>query len=93
MDSIFQSLYKNTSKFIYLQDYYIFYRFNTNNDGFLSLNELKRMMEVLGAPQTHIGLKQMIKEVRIFEKTFCYLKYTKVLQKDIIEETAIISRG
>lgn len=34
----------------------------------MSLDELKRMMEVLGAPQTHIGLKQMIKEVcfRIF---------------------------
>ncbi|KAL1488934.1 hypothetical protein ABEB36_014720 [Hypothenemus hampei] len=40
-----------------------FKRFNTNNDGYLSLDELKRMMEVLGAPQTHIALKQMIKEV------------------------------
>ncbi|XP_018577920.1 EF-hand domain-containing protein D2 homolog, partial [Anoplophora glabripennis] len=37
--------------------------FNTNKDGYLSLDELKRMMEVLGAPQTHIGLKGMIKEV------------------------------
>ncbi|XP_019880448.1 EF-hand domain-containing protein D2 homolog [Aethina tumida] len=40
-----------------------FKRFNTNNDGFLSIDELKRMMEVLGAPQTHLGLKAMIKEV------------------------------
>ncbi|XP_063917848.1 EF-hand domain-containing protein D2 homolog [Zophobas morio] len=40
-----------------------FKKFNTNKDGFLSLNELKRMMEVLGAPQTHVGLKAMIKEV------------------------------
>ncbi|CAG9767072.1 unnamed protein product [Ceutorhynchus assimilis] len=40
-----------------------FKKFNTNKDGYLSLDELKRMMEVLGAPQTHIGLKQMIKEV------------------------------
>ncbi|CAH0563622.1 unnamed protein product [Brassicogethes aeneus] len=40
-----------------------FKKFNTNNDGFLSLDELKRMMEVLGAPQTHLGLKAMIKEV------------------------------
>lgn len=39
------------------------YRFNTNKDGFLSLEELKRMMEVLGAPQTHLGLKGMIAEV------------------------------
>jgi hypothetical protein len=40
-----------------------FKKFNTNKDGFLSLSELKRMMEVLGAPQTHVGLKAMIKEV------------------------------
>ncbi|XP_971981.2 EF-hand domain-containing protein D2 homolog [Tribolium castaneum] len=40
-----------------------FKKFNTNKDGYLSLNELKRMMEVLGAPQTHVGLKAMIKEV------------------------------
>ncbi|XP_057664811.1 EF-hand domain-containing protein D2 homolog isoform X2 [Diorhabda carinulata] len=38
-------------------------RFNTNKDGYLSIDELKRMMEVLGAPQTHLGLKAMIKEV------------------------------
>lgn len=41
----------------------VFKRFNTNKDNFLSLTELKRMMEVLGAPQTHLGLKTMIKEV------------------------------
>lgn len=29
----------------------------------MSLDELKRMMEQLGAPQTHLGLKAMIKEV------------------------------
>lgn len=40
-----------------------FKKFNTNNDGYLSLPELKRMMEVLGAPQTHLGLKGMIAEV------------------------------
>ncbi|XP_060521324.1 EF-hand domain-containing protein D2 homolog [Cylas formicarius] len=40
-----------------------FKKFNTNKDGYLSLDELKRMMEVLGAPQTHLGLKAMIKEV------------------------------
>lgn len=38
-------------------------RYNTNKDNFLTLEELKRMMEILGAPQTHLGLKQMIKEV------------------------------
>ncbi|XP_066137739.1 EF-hand domain-containing protein D2 homolog [Euwallacea fornicatus] len=40
-----------------------FKKFNTNKDDYLTLDELKRMMEALGAPQTHIGLKQMIKEV------------------------------
>lgn len=38
-------------------------RFDEGHDGFLDLNELKRMMEKLGAPQTHIGLKAMINEV------------------------------
>ncbi|KAL2717060.1 EF-hand domain-containing protein D2 [Vespula squamosa] len=40
-----------------------FNRFDDGHDGFLDLNELKRMMEVLGAPQTHLGLKAMIHEV------------------------------
>lgn len=43
--------------------FYLFCRFNTNKDDYLSLDELKRMMEQLGAPQTHLGLKAMIKEV------------------------------
>ncbi|XP_051176435.1 EF-hand domain-containing protein D2 homolog [Leptopilina boulardi] len=40
-----------------------FNRFDDGRDGYLDLAELKRMMEVLGAPQTHLGLKSMIKEV------------------------------
>ncbi|XP_018313060.1 EF-hand domain-containing protein D2 homolog isoform X1 [Mycetomoellerius zeteki] len=40
-----------------------FNRFDDGRDGFLDLSELKRMMEVLGAPQTHLGLKAMIQEV------------------------------
>jgi len=38
-------------------------RFDDGHDGYLDLSELKRMMEVLGAPQTHLGLKAMIQEV------------------------------
>ncbi|ETN58332.1 swiprosin [Anopheles darlingi] len=34
-----------------------------SNDGYLDLAELKIMMEKLGAPQTHLGLKGMIAEV------------------------------
>jgi len=40
-----------------------FKQFNVSGTGRLSLEELKVMMEKLGAPQTHLGLKAMIKEV------------------------------
>ncbi|XP_076832203.1 EF-hand domain-containing protein D1 isoform X2 [Brachyhypopomus gauderio] len=39
------------------------YRFDSGRDGFIDLMELKMMMEKLGAPQTHLGLKSMIQEV------------------------------
>uniref|UniRef100_A0A8C6P9I2 EF-hand domain family member D1 n=1 Tax=Nothobranchius furzeri TaxID=105023 RepID=A0A8C6P9I2_NOTFU len=41
----------------------MFKRYDTGRDGFIDLMELKLMMEKLGAPQTHLGLKNMIKEV------------------------------
>ncbi|XP_073674282.1 EF-hand domain-containing protein D1 [Garra rufa] len=41
----------------------MFKRFDSGKDGFIDLMELKLMMEKLGAPQTHLGLKNMIKEV------------------------------
>jgi hypothetical protein len=40
-----------------------FNKYDEGRDGFLDLEELKRMMEKLGAPQTHLDLKAMIKEV------------------------------
>merc|ERR1712029_209074 len=40
-----------------------FKTFNSSGNGNLSIGELKFMMEKLGAPQTHLGLKAMIKEV------------------------------
>jgi len=47
-----------------VQDYLISVRrFDTGKDGYLDLGELKRMMEKLGVPQTHLALKAMIKEV------------------------------
>lgn len=42
--------------------FYLF-RFDEGRDGFLDLTEVKRMMERLRAPQTHLGLKAMISEV------------------------------
>lgn len=43
--------------------WFFFSRYDVGHDGFLDLAELKYMMEKLGAPQTHIGLKGMISEV------------------------------
>ncbi|XP_054082737.1 EF-hand domain-containing protein D2 homolog [Zeugodacus cucurbitae] len=40
-----------------------FNKYDVGHDGYLDLTELKFMMEKLGAPQTHLGLKQMIAEV------------------------------
>jgi len=40
-----------------------FTKYNVSGSGTISLEELKVMMEKLGAPQTHLGLKAMIKEV------------------------------
>ena len=39
------------------------YSFDTNKDKFIDFEELKRMMEKVGSPQTHLALKAMIREV------------------------------
>jgi len=41
----------------------MFQKYDSGKDGFIDLMELKYMMEKLEAPQTHLGLKSMIKEV------------------------------
>ncbi|GAA6106149.1 EF-hand domain-containing protein D2 [Tachysurus ichikawai] len=41
----------------------MFKQYDSEKDNFIDLMELKLMMEKLGAPQTHMGLKNMIKEV------------------------------
>nr|XP_042115699.1 EF-hand domain-containing protein D1 isoform X2 [Peromyscus maniculatus bairdii] len=41
----------------------MFKMYDAGRDGFIDLMELKLMMEKLGAPQTHLGLKSMIREV------------------------------
>ncbi|KAG9352943.1 hypothetical protein JZ751_017519 [Albula glossodonta] len=41
----------------------MFKQYDAGKDGFIDLMELKMMMEKLEAPQTHLGLKNMIKEV------------------------------
>ena len=42
---------------------FLLYRYDTGKDKFIDFEELKHMMEKLGAPQTHLCLKEMIKEV------------------------------
>ncbi|XP_019861644.1 PREDICTED: EF-hand domain-containing protein D2-like [Amphimedon queenslandica] len=41
----------------------IFVKYDVDKSGFIDFMELKLMMEKLGEPQTHLGLKAMIKEV------------------------------
>ena len=38
-------------------------RYDIGRDKFIDFEELKRMMEKLGAPQTHLALKEMIRQV------------------------------
>jgi Ca2+-binding EF-hand superfamily protein len=38
-------------------------RFDSTNTNHMCLEDLKRLMESLGAPQTHVALKSMLKEV------------------------------
>ncbi|NXG41036.1 EFHD1 protein, partial [Psilopogon haemacephalus] len=42
---------------------HMFRLYDSGRDGYIDLMELKLMMEKLGAPQTHLGLKNMIREV------------------------------
>ncbi|XP_077998311.1 EF-hand domain-containing protein D2-like [Glandiceps talaboti] len=41
----------------------MFKKYDVDNDKFINFEELKHMMEKLGAPQTHLGLKEMIATV------------------------------
>ncbi|KAJ9599442.1 hypothetical protein L9F63_010057 [Diploptera punctata] len=71
-----------------------FNRFDEGRDGFLDLGELKRMMEKLGAPQTHLGLKAMIKEVdedgdnKISFREFLLI-YRKAKAGELVEESGL----
>lgn len=42
---------------------FLFFRYDVNNDHYLDVMEMKLLMEKLGAPQTHVGLKNMITEI------------------------------
>ena len=42
---------------------------DSNHKGYLDLEDCKKLMEYLGRPQTHLGLKKLIKEATENEKT------------------------
>lgn len=71
-----------------------FNKYDEGRDGFLDLEELKRMMEKLGAPQTHLGLKAMIKEVdedndnKISFREFLLI-FRKAAAGELLEESGL----
>ncbi|XP_030183583.1 EF-hand domain-containing protein D2 isoform X2 [Lynx canadensis] len=57
-------------------------RYDAGRDGFIDLMELKLMMEKLGAPQTHLGLKNMIKEVdEDFDSKLSFREFLLIFRK------------
>ncbi|XP_014246785.1 EF-hand domain-containing protein D2 homolog [Cimex lectularius] len=71
-----------------------FNKYDEGRDGYLDLNDMKRMMEKLGAPQTHLGLKAMIKEVdedgdnRISFREFMLI-FRKAKAGELVEESGL----
>ncbi|XP_061016680.1 EF-hand domain-containing protein D2 isoform X3 [Dama dama] len=65
-----------------LIDSYIWLWYDAGRDGFIDLMELKLMMEKLGAPQTHLGLKNMIKEVdEDFDSKLSFREFLLIFRK------------
>ncbi|XP_038816965.1 EF-hand domain-containing protein D1 isoform X1 [Salvelinus namaycush] len=74
----------------------IFKRFDSGKDGFIDLMELKLMMEKLGAPQTHLGLKNMIKEVdEDFDGKLSYREFLLIFRRaaagELQEESGLMA--
>ncbi|KAJ3591333.1 hypothetical protein NHX12_009279, partial [Muraenolepis orangiensis] len=74
----------------------MFKRFDHGKDGFIDLMELKLMMEKLGAPQTHLGLKNMIKEVdEDFDGKLSYREFLLIFHKaaagELEEESGLMA--
>lgn len=62
----------------------MFKKYDTGKDGFIDLMELKYMMEKLGAPQTHMSLKNMIAEVdEDFDGKMSFREFLLIFQKAV----------
>ncbi|XP_050025730.1 EF-hand domain-containing protein D2 [Dermacentor andersoni] len=59
-----------------------FKKFDLNGDHVLDFEELKRMMEILGAPQTHLALKEMIRQVdEDYDGTINFREFLLIFKK------------
>nr|CAB3241345.1 EF-hand domain-containing protein D2-like [Phallusia mammillata] len=68
----------------------IFKKYDTGKDGYIDLQELKYMMEKLEAPQTHLGLKAMIKEVdEDFDGKISYREFLLIFRKASMGELTV----
>ncbi|XP_037706231.1 EF-hand domain-containing protein D1 [Choloepus didactylus] len=70
--------------------------YDAGRDGYIDLMELKLMMEKLGAPQTHLGLKGMIKEVdEDFDGKLSFREFLLIFQKaaagDLQEDSGLMA--
>lgn len=69
---------------------------DTGHDNFIDLMEMKLMMEKLGAPQTHLGLKTMIKEVdEDFDSKLSFREFLLIFRKaaagELEEDSGLMS--
>ncbi|KAM5326018.1 EF-hand domain-containing protein D1 [Glossophaga mutica] len=74
----------------------MFKLYDSGRDGFIDLMELKLMMEKLGAPQTHLGLKSMIKEVdEDFDGKLSFREFLLIFHKaaagELQEESGLLA--
>ncbi|XP_048836189.1 EF-hand domain-containing protein D1 [Brienomyrus brachyistius] len=74
----------------------MFKRYDSSKDGFIDLMELKLMMEKLGAPQTHLSLKNMIKEVdEDFDDQLSFREFLLIFQRaaagELQEESGLLA--
>ncbi|XP_036919406.1 EF-hand domain-containing protein D1 [Sturnira hondurensis] len=74
----------------------MFKLYDSGRDGFIDLMELKLMMEKLGAPQTHLGLKKMIKEVdEDFDGKLSFREFLLIFHKaaagELQEESGLLA--
>ncbi|KAL1784109.1 EF-hand domain-containing protein D2 [Sigmodon hispidus] len=60
----------------------MFKQYDASRDGFIDLMELKLLMEKLGAPHTHLGLKSMINEVdEDFDSKLSFREFLLIFHK------------